>query len=163
VRALECDYGQGTPRLTRRNRGRGNPLDVQIAVELLAAVQRTGRDDASVVALSARGWPFSLGGDCKFDVRLLQVALRSRTDHVGVMGSGSTRERLEKLRPVRLKDDVPTRPRSPTCLGVGARTRHKAAGGIAARFVQTCSAWTACPRGETSRPIHASPADPRPT
>ena len=75
--------------------------------------------------------------DPKFDVPVLEVALRSPAAYIGVMGSRNTHEdRLERLREAGLTDEEISRMRSPIGLDLGARTPEETAVSIAAELIQ---------------------------
>jgi xanthine dehydrogenase accessory factor len=75
--------------------------------------------------------------DPKFDVPLLEVALRTRAGYVGAMGSRRTHEdRLERLREVGVTEEEISRLRSPIGLDLGARTPEETAVSIAAELIQ---------------------------
>ncbi len=75
--------------------------------------------------------------DPKFDVPVLEVALRSAAGYIGVMGSRRTHEdRLARLRAVGVTDQELTRMRSPIGLDLGARTPEETAVSIAAELIQ---------------------------
>jgi len=75
--------------------------------------------------------------DPKFDVPVLEVALRSGAGYIGVMGSRRTHEdRLERLREAGLTDEEISRMRSPIGLDLGARTPEETAVSIAAELIQ---------------------------
>ncbi len=75
--------------------------------------------------------------DPKFDVPLLEVALRTPAGYVGAMGSRRTHEdRLARLREAGLSDDELARLRSPIGLDLGARTPEETAVSIAAELIQ---------------------------
>jgi xanthine dehydrogenase accessory factor len=75
--------------------------------------------------------------DPKFDVPVLEVALRSPAGYIGAMGSRRTHEdRLERLREVGLTEDELARLRSPIGLDLGARTPEETAVSIAAELIQ---------------------------
>ena len=75
--------------------------------------------------------------DPKFDVPVLEVALRSGAGYIGVMGSRRTHEdRLERLRAAGLTDEELSRMRSPIGLDLGARTPEETAISIAAELIQ---------------------------
>ena len=74
--------------------------------------------------------------DPKFDVPLLEVALRTPAWYVGAMGSRRTHDdRLERLREVGLTEDELARLRSPIGLDLGARTPEETAVAVAAEIV----------------------------
>jgi xanthine dehydrogenase accessory factor len=75
--------------------------------------------------------------DPKFDVPVLEVALRSAAGYIGVMGSRRTHEdRLERLRDVGVTDQELSKMRSPIGLDLGARTPEETAISIAAELIQ---------------------------
>jgi len=75
--------------------------------------------------------------DPKFDVPLLEVALRTRAGYVGAMGSRRTHDtRMAKLREAGLRPDELARLRSPIGLDLGARTPEETAISIAAELTQ---------------------------
>ncbi|MDQ1201340.1 XdhC family protein [Rhodococcus sp. SORGH_AS_0303] len=74
--------------------------------------------------------------DAKFDVPLLEVALRLPVAFVGAMGSRRThRDRLARLREVGMTETELSRLRSPVGLDLGASTPEETAVAIAAEFV----------------------------
>ncbi len=74
--------------------------------------------------------------DPKFDVPLLEIALRTDAGYIGAMGSRRTHEdRLERLREVGLTEAELARLRSPIGLDLGARTPEETALSIAAEIV----------------------------
>jgi xanthine dehydrogenase accessory factor len=75
--------------------------------------------------------------DPKFDVPLLEVALRTPAGYVGAMGSRRTHEdRLARLREAGLTEEELARLRSPIGLDLGARTPEETAVSIAAELIQ---------------------------
>ena len=75
--------------------------------------------------------------DPKFDVPLLEVALRTPAAYIGAMGSRRTHEdRLARLREVGLTEQELDRLRSPIGLDLGARTPEETAVSIAAELIQ---------------------------
>jgi xanthine dehydrogenase accessory factor len=75
--------------------------------------------------------------DPKFDVPVLEVALRVPAAYVGAMGSRRTHEdRLQRLREVGLSEAELARLRSPIGLDLGARTPEETAVAIAAELIQ---------------------------
>jgi xanthine dehydrogenase accessory factor len=75
--------------------------------------------------------------DPKFDVPLLEVALRVPAAYIGAMGSRRTHDdRLARLREAGLADAELARLRSPIGLDLGARTPEETAVAIAAELIQ---------------------------
>ena len=75
--------------------------------------------------------------DPKFDVPVLEVALRSGAGYIGVMGSRNTHDdRIERLREAGLTEEEISRMRSPIGLDLGARTPEETAISIAAELIQ---------------------------
>ena len=75
--------------------------------------------------------------DPKFDVPLLEVALRLPVAYVGAMGSRQTHDdRLARLREAGVTEDEIGRLSSPIGLDLGARTPEETAISIAAEIVQ---------------------------
>jgi xanthine dehydrogenase accessory factor len=76
--------------------------------------------------------------DPKFDVPLLQVALRTEAGYIGAMGSRRTHDqRMDKLREAGVPEEQLARLRSPIGLDVHARTPEETAVSIAAELIQT--------------------------
>jgi xanthine dehydrogenase accessory factor len=93
--------------------------------------------------------------DPKFDVPLLEVALRTDAAYVGAMGSRRTHDdRIARLRERGLTDTELARLRSPIGLDVGARTPEETAVSIAAEIVQLRWGGTGRPLSETEGAIH---------
>ncbi|MGP4025176.1 XdhC family protein [Actinomadura sp. 3N407] len=94
--------------------------------------------------------------DPKFDVPLLEVALRTDAGYVGAMGSRRTHEdRLARLREAGMTDAELGRLRSPIGLDLGARTPEETAVSIAAELVQLRWGGSGRPLTDTSGRIHA--------
>ena len=75
--------------------------------------------------------------DPKFDVPVLEVALRTPAGYIGAMGSRRTHEdRLERLRAIGMTEEELARMRSPIGLDLGARTPEETAVSIAAELIQ---------------------------
>jgi len=75
--------------------------------------------------------------DPKFDVPLLEVALRTPAGYIGAMGSRRTHDdRLARLREAGLTEQELSRLRSPIGLDLGARTPEETAVSIAAELIQ---------------------------
>ncbi|MFI0815906.1 XdhC family protein [Streptomyces sp. NPDC021098] len=93
--------------------------------------------------------------DAKFDVPLLEEALRLPVAFVGAMGSRRTHEdRTRKLREVGLTDRELARLRSPIGLDLGARTPEETALSIAAEIVAARRGGTGVPLTGSGTPIH---------
>jgi xanthine dehydrogenase accessory factor len=88
-------------------------------------------------AIDARTVMCVLTHDPKFDVPLLEIALRlPELAYVGAMGSRRThQDRLDRLREAGLRDDELARLSSPIGLDLGARTPEETAISIAAEIV----------------------------
>ena len=93
--------------------------------------------------------------DPKFDVPLLEVALKTPAAYIGAMGSRRTHDdRLARLREVGVGDDDIARLRSPIGLDLGARTPEETAVSIAAEIIGLRWGGTGRPLGETAGDIH---------
>ncbi|GAA1604840.1 MULTISPECIES: XdhC family protein [Kribbella] len=93
--------------------------------------------------------------DPKFDVPLLELALRTDAGYVGAMGSRRTHEdRLVRLRAAGLTEGELARMSSPTGLDLGARTPEETAISIAAEIIARRSAASASPLSTTTGRIH---------
>jgi xanthine dehydrogenase accessory factor len=93
--------------------------------------------------------------DPKFDVPLLEVALRRPAAYIGAMGSRRTHEdRLARLREAGLTDAELARLRSPIGLDLGARTPEETAVAIAAELIQLRWGGSGQPLTVTSGRIH---------
>jgi xanthine dehydrogenase accessory factor len=93
-----------------------------------------GQIDAE--ALDERTVVCVLTHDPKFDVPVLEVALRERFAYVGAMGSRRTHDdRMKRLREAGVPDDQLARLCSPIGLDLGARTPEETAISIAAEIV----------------------------
>ncbi|HYZ55102.1 MAG TPA: XdhC/CoxI family protein [Streptosporangiaceae bacterium] len=99
--------------------------------------------------------------DPKFDVPLLEVALRTPAGYIGAMGSRRTHEdRLSRLREAGLTDAELARLRSPIGLDLGARTPEETAVSIAAELIQLRWGGSGRPLTTTEGRIHGTaPAD----
>jgi xanthine dehydrogenase accessory factor len=97
--------------------------------------------------------------DPKFDVPLLEVALRTPAGYIGAMGSRRTHDdRLARLREVGLTEEELGHLRSPIGLDLGARTPEETAVSIAAELIQLRWGGTGQALTETEGRIHPSPA-----
>ncbi|MFJ8199529.1 XdhC family protein [Streptomyces sp. NPDC096152] len=93
--------------------------------------------------------------DAKFDVPLLQTALRMPVAFVGAMGSRRTHEdRDRRLREAGSSERELARLRSPIGLDLGARTPEETALSIAAEIVAVRHGGTGVPLTGTHTPIH---------
>jgi xanthine dehydrogenase accessory factor len=112
------------------------------------------------VAVDQRAAICVLTHDPKFDVPLLEVALRSPASYIGAMGSRRTHdERLQRLRERGLRDDELARLRSPIGLDLGARTPEETAVSVAAELIAARWGGSGRPLGDTSGRIHESRHD----
>jgi xanthine dehydrogenase accessory factor len=93
--------------------------------------------------------------DPKFDVPLLQVALRTPAAYIGAMGSRRTHDdRLRRLREVGMTEQELARLHSPIGLDLGARTAEETAVSIAAEIVQQHWGGSGRPLAATEGTIH---------
>jgi xanthine dehydrogenase accessory factor len=93
--------------------------------------------------------------DPKFDVPLLEVALRTPAAYIGAMGSRRTHDdRLARLREVGMTEDELARLRSPIGLDLGARTPEETAVAIAAELIQLRWGGSGQPLTATTGRIH---------
>ncbi|MGZ0150742.1 XdhC family protein [Kribbella sp. WER1] len=93
--------------------------------------------------------------DPKFDVPLLELALRTDAGYIGAMGSRRTHEdRWARLRAAGVSEAELTRLSSPTGLDLGARTPEETAISIAAEIIASRSAASARPLSTTTGRIH---------
>ncbi len=93
--------------------------------------------------------------DPKFDVPVLEVALRAPAAYIGAMGSRRTHDdRLERLREVGMTEQELARLRSPVGLDLGARTPEETAVAIAAELIQLRWGGSGQPLTQTDGRIH---------
>ncbi|MET7479133.1 XdhC/CoxI family protein [Streptomyces sp. NPDC005648] len=110
-------------------------------------LHQTDTDDRTVVCV--------LTHDAKFDVPLLEAALRLPAAYIGAMGSRRTHaDRDRRLREAGLTDAELTRLHSPIGLDLGARTPEETALSIAAEIVATRHGGTGLPLSKSHTPIH---------
>jgi xanthine dehydrogenase accessory factor len=113
---------------------------------------RTAIDERTVMCV--------LTHDPKFDVPLLEVALRSPAAYIGAMGSRRTHDdRLARLRERGLTDAELARLSSPIGLDIGARTPEETAVSIAAEIVQGRWGGTGRPLSNVEGAIHRDLAE----
>lgn len=99
--------------------------------------------------------------DAKFDVPLLERALKLPLAYVGAMGSRRTHlDRQQRLRDVGLTELELNRLRSPIGLDLGARTPEETALSIAAEIVANRRGGTGVPLTGAHTPIHHDTARP---
>jgi xanthine dehydrogenase accessory factor len=97
--------------------------------------------------------------DPKFDVPVLEVALRVPAAYIGAMGSRRTHDdRLDRLREVGMSEAELARLRSPVGLDLGARTPEETAVAIAAELIQLRWGGSGQPLTVTNGRIHHPPA-----
>ncbi|GAA2601814.1 XdhC family protein [Winogradskya consettensis] len=114
----------------------------------LAAEAGAGRLDARTVACV-------LTHDTKFDVPVLEVALRLPIAYIGAMGSRRTHDdRLKRLRETGLTETEIARLSSPIGLDLGARTPEETAVSVAAEIVALRWQGSGERLTATSGPIH---------
>ena len=95
--------------------------------------------------------------DPKFDVPLLEVALRTPAAYIGAMGSRRTHDdRIARLREIGMTDDELSRLRSPIGLDLGARTPEETAVSIAAEIIGLRWGGSGTPLVSTEGEIHRS-------
>jgi len=93
--------------------------------------------------------------DPKFDVPLLEVALRTPAAYIGAMGSRRTHaDRLQRLLEAGLTEAELSRLRSPIGLDLGARTPEETAIAIAAELIQLRWGGSGRPLTDTTGRIH---------
>ncbi|MEU5161925.1 XdhC/CoxI family protein [Streptomyces sp. NPDC020875] len=116
-------------------------------------LRATGTDRRTVLCV--------LTHDAKFDVPLLEYALRLPVAYIGAMGSRRTHaDRARRLRAAGVTERELTRLRSPIGLDLGARTPEETALSIAAEIVANRRGGGGLPLTDTGTPIHHD--EPRP-
>lgn len=93
--------------------------------------------------------------DPKFDVPVLEIALRTNAGYIGAMGSRRTHEdRLARLREAGMTESELSRLHSPIGLDIGARTPEETAISIAAEIISSMTGGTNRPLSGGTNPIH---------
>jgi xanthine dehydrogenase accessory factor len=99
--------------------------------------------------------------DPKFDVPLLEVALRTKARYIGAMGSRRTHDdRMERLREAGVDESSLARLSAPIGLDLGARTPEETAVAIAAEIIALSWGGSGRRLTDLKSPIHDPP--PRP-
>jgi xanthine dehydrogenase accessory factor len=112
-------------------------------------LKRTAMDERTVVCV--------LTHDPKFDVPLLELALRMPLAYVGAMGSRRTNDdRLAQLREQGLTEPELARLHAPIGLDVGARTPEETAVSIAAEIVAARWGGSGSPLRDAKGAIHGA-------
>jgi xanthine dehydrogenase accessory factor len=113
------------------------------------------RAQAAAGALDERTAICVLTHDPKFDVPVLEVALRLPLGYIGVMGSRKTHlDRLDRLRLAGVTDAEMARMSSPIGLDLGARTPEETAVSITAEIIARRWGGEGRPLAEVDGPIH---------
>ncbi|MCG6496057.1 XdhC family protein [Kitasatospora sp. A2-31] len=111
--------------------------------------------DAQLERIDGRTVLCVLTHDAKFDIPLLERALRLPVGYVGAMGSRRThRDRLDRLREAGLTGAEIGRLRSPIGLDLGARTPEETAVSVAAEIVAHRRGGSCLPLSAGDGPIH---------
>ncbi|HST46350.1 XdhC family protein [Jatrophihabitans sp.] len=111
----------------------------------------TETDERTVICL--------LTHDPKFDVPLLELALRMPLAYIGAMGSRRTHDdRLQRLRELGLTEAELARLRAPIGLDIGARTPEETAVSVAAEIIAARWGGSGQPLRSVAGPIHAAAA-----
>jgi xanthine dehydrogenase accessory factor len=145
----------------------GKPVTVCDARPVFATSKRFPEADEVVcewphrylsgTAVDARTIIAVLTHDPKFDVPLLEVALRTPAAYIGAMGSRRTHDdRLARLRERGVTEEEIARLRSPIGLDLGARTPEETAVSIAAEIIGLRWGGSGRPLGNTEGTIHHS-------
>ncbi|ROO89695.1 xanthine dehydrogenase accessory factor [Actinocorallia herbida] len=133
---------------TRRRFPDADEVVVDWPHRYLAAEAAAGRIDGRTVLAV-------LTHDAKFDIPLLEVALRLPVAYVGAMGSRRTHaDRLNRLRATSLTEADLARLHSPIGLDLGARTPEETAISITAEIIATRWSGSTTPLARTRGPIH---------
>src|SRR5882757_2278560 len=141
---------------TRRRFPEADEVVVDWPHRYLDAETRAGRLDGRTAVCV-------LTHDAKFDLPLLERALRLPLGYVGAMGSRRTHlERLDRLRDSGLTELDLARLHSPIGLDLGARTPEETALSIAAEIVATRHGGSGAPLTGAHTPIHRDEKPPIP-
>jgi len=98
--------------------------------------------------------------DPKFDIPLLEVALRTEAGFIGVLGSRRTHaDRLARLRDRGVDEASLARLRAPVGLDLGARSPAETAVSIAAEIIAVREGGSGLPLRDLDSPIHLAAAD----
>jgi xanthine dehydrogenase accessory factor len=96
--------------------------------------------------------------DPKFDVPLLDLALRTPLAYLGAMGSRRTNDdRTKRLKELGVRDEDLARLHAPIGLDIGARTPEETAVSIAAEIIQQRWGGTGAQLRHVDGPIHRGP------
>jgi xanthine dehydrogenase accessory factor len=96
--------------------------------------------------------------DPKFDVPLLEVALRTKARYIGAMGSRRTHDdRMKRLREAGVDESALARLSSPIGLDLGARTPEETAVAIAAEIISQSWGGSGRRLADLKSPIHHPP------
>jgi xanthine dehydrogenase accessory factor len=109
----------------------------------------------STVAVDERTVLCILTHDPKFDVPVLEIALRTNAGYIGAMGSRRTHnDRLARLREAGMTELELSRLRSPIGLDIGARTPEETAVSIAAEIISDLAGGSNRSLSHGADPIH---------
>jgi xanthine dehydrogenase accessory factor len=93
--------------------------------------------------------------DPKFDVPVLEIALRTKAGYIGAMGSRRTHlDRLERLKEIGMTEAEIARLKSPIGLDLGGRTPEETAISIAAEIISNQVGGTNQPLKDGTESIH---------
>ncbi|GIE90209.1 XdhC family protein [Actinoplanes regularis] len=93
--------------------------------------------------------------DPKFDIPLLEVALRTPAAYIGAMGSRRTcADRVERLREAGVPESALARLRAPIGLDLGARTPEETAVAVASEIIALSWGGSGLPLTALTAPIH---------
>ncbi len=107
----------------------------------------TGVDERTVLCV--------LTHDPKFDIPLLEVALRTPAGYIGAMGSRRTcADRIDRLREAGVPASALARLRAPIGLDLGARTPEETAVAIASEIIALSWGGSGTPLSAMTAPIH---------